>query len=246
MDRFGRSPRSAVLLGIVVLLLDAGAVEATFPDAHNPPPSGWAGPVFKLSQSYPATLPALEPASKRKWTQFDFRTASEAPQYLKAVLDYCLEGNTANNFADVSQNSVRKWYHAPWLHSGPSGREFIHGMTKERPSQPSELGAAQTNAHDNWAVGFYNARGGYTIGQVWKDAAHPDPRKAVFPSNTVTCKLLFTTAPVTEVPFLDGSLEWEGDINRATGTGPRPKLHLLQVDVAGAGSDARRSVNGGT
>jgi hypothetical protein len=40
---------------------------------------------------------------------------------LQAVLDYCLEGNTANNFADVSTNSLRKWYHAPWLHSTASG-----------------------------------------------------------------------------------------------------------------------------
>jgi hypothetical protein len=73
-------------------------VEAAFPDAHDPPPPGWTGPVFKLSQNYPATRPNLEPVGKRKWTQ----------------LDYCLEGNTANNFADISQNTIRKWYHAPW------------------------------------------------------------------------------------------------------------------------------------
>jgi hypothetical protein len=190
------------------------------------------GPVFKLSQAYPATLPSLEPLNRRKWTQFDFKNPTDAPKYLQAVLDYCLEGNAANNFADVSTNTVRKWYHAPWLHSTNSGREFIHGLTKERPSRVGELGPAQTAQHDNWAIGFYNARGGYTIGQVWKDPAHPDPRKATFPSHTVTCKLLFTTTPVTEAPFLDGTLEWEGDINRAAGTGPRPKLRLLQLDVA--------------
>jgi hypothetical protein len=78
-----------------------------------------------LSQSYPATRPALEPLNKRKWTQFNFKNPMEAPQYLQAVLDYCLEGNTANNFADVSQNPVRTWYHAPWLHSTLRGREFI-------------------------------------------------------------------------------------------------------------------------
>jgi hypothetical protein len=143
-----------------------------------------------------------------------------------------MEGNTADGFADVSANAVRKWYHAPWLHSTASGREFIHGMTKERPSAIGELGPAQTAAHDNWAVGFYNARGGYTIGRVWTDPAHPDPRAAAFPSHTVTCKLLFTTAPLTEVPFLEGSLEWEGDINRQAGNGPRPKLRLLQLDIA--------------
>jgi hypothetical protein len=67
---------------------------------------------------------------------------------------------------------------------------------------------------------------------VWKDPAHPNPRKAVFPSHTVSCKLLFTTTPLTEAPFLAGSLEWEADINRATGIGPRPKVRLLEVDLA--------------
>ena len=219
------------LLSIMPLAL-VSVLQAAFPDAQNPPPPGWTGPVFKLSQAYPAKRPALEPISKRTWTKFDFKDPADAPKYMQAVLDYCMAGNTANNFADVSTNSIRKWYHAPWLDTTPSGREFIHGMTKERPSRVGELGAAQTAQHDNWAVGFYNPRGGYTIGQVWKDAAHPDPRKAIFSSHTVTCKLLFTTTPLAEAPFLEGSLEWEGDINRASSNGPRPKLHLLQLDVA--------------
>lgn len=216
----------------IAAALCAVAVQAAFPDAHNPPPTGWTGPVFKLSQAYPTVLPAAEPASQRKWTQFDFTKPADAPKYLQAVLDYCLAGNTVNTFADVSANTVRKWYHAPWLDSGNSGREFIRGMTKERPSRVGELGAAQTAQHDNWAVGFYNAAGGFTIGQVWQDPKHPDPRKATFPADTVTCKLLFTTTPLAEAPFLAGTLEWEGDINRSTGTGARPKVRLLQLDVA--------------
>lgn len=230
-----RARGPVVLRGIAVITVAATAsagLSAAFPDAHDMPPAGWTGPVFKLSQSYPATLPPLEPLSQRPWTQFDFTKPADAPKYLQAVLNYCLEGNTANSFADVSANTIRKWYHAPWLHTTNSGREFIHGMTKERPSRIGELGPAQTNPHDNWAVGFYNARGGFTIGEVWKDAAHPDPRKANFPSHTVSCKLLFTTAPLSEAPFLDGSFEWEGDISRSSGTAPRPKLRLLQLDVA--------------
>jgi hypothetical protein len=217
---------------IIGLLVVAGAAQAQFPDARDPPPPGWTGPVFKLSQAYPATLPALEPLSKRKWRQFDFKKPAEAPKYLQAVLDYCLEGNTPANFNEVGQNPVRKWYHAPWLHTTASGREFIHGMTRERPSRVPELGPAQTAEFANWAVGFYNARGAYTIGQVWKDPAHPDSRKAKFPSNVVTCKLLFTTAPLSQAPYLEGSLEWQGDINRSSGTGTRPTLRLLQLDVA--------------
>ena len=217
----------AVLLGIA-----APCSWSAFPDAFNAPPPGWTGPVFKLSQAYPATKPALELVSQRKWAAFDFKKPADAPKYLQAVLDYCLAGNTANNFADVGANPVRKWYHAPWLHNTNAGREFMHGLTGERRSKALELGPAQTQEWDNWAVGFYSARGGYTIGQVWKDPTRPDPRKAIFPSHTVTCKFLFTTAPVTQAPFLEGSLEFQADINRATGTGPRPTVRLLQVDVA--------------
>lgn len=224
--------REHVVTAAIIVGLGSVVLSAAFPNAQNPPPAGWTGPVFKLSQDYPATLPALEPIAQRPWTQLDFTKPADAPKYLQAVLNYCLEGNTANNFADVGANAVRKWYHAPWLHTTSSGREFIHGMTKERPSRAGELGPAQTNPHDNWAVGFYNARGAFTIGQVWKDPAHPDPRLANFPSDMVSCKLLFTTTPVSEAPFLDGSFEWEGDINRSSGTGPRPKVRLLQLDVA--------------
>jgi len=219
-------------LAMVATFCFAGVAHAQFPNAHDQPPAGWTGPVFTLSQAYPGSLPNLEPLAKRKWRQFNFKDPAQAPQYMQAVLDYCMEGNTPDNFNAVGQNPVRKWYHAPWLHSTASGREFIHGMTRERPSRVGELGPAQTQEFANWAVGFYNARGAYTIRQVWKDPAHPDPSKGKFPSNTVTCKLIFTTAPVSQVPYLEGSLEWEGDINRASGTGPRPKLRLLQLDVA--------------
>ena len=206
---------------------------AAFKDAHDPAPPGWTGKVFKLSQNYPATRPA---AGVHPWTAFKFKIPAQAPQYMQAVLDYCLAGNTSanmeDNFSDVGNNPVRKWYHAPWLDSGNKGREFIHGMTSERTSQIGELGPLQTHPHENWAVGFYNPRGGYTIGQVWKDPAHPDPRKAKFPLNTVACKFLFSTAPLAEAPFLEGSLTWQGDINRASGTADRPLLRLLQLDIA--------------
>jgi hypothetical protein len=218
---------------IVTLLAIAAsaplAAFAAFPDARDPPPAGWTGPVFKLSQAYPQTLPGI---SNPPWQQFDFTQPSQAAGYMNAVLNYCMQGNTANNFADVSKNTVRKWYHAPWLHTGAAGREFIHGMTRERPSRVGELGPLQTSQHDNWAVGFYNSRGGYVLGRVWRDEQNPDPTKAKFPLHTVSCKLIFTTTPLAEAPFLEGSLEWEADINRSSGTGPRPKLRLLQLDIA--------------
>jgi hypothetical protein len=205
----------------------AGAATGRFPDARDPPPNGWKGPVFHLSQDYPATRPA---AGAEPWLKFDFRTQSV--QYLRAVLAYALEGNTDIDFRG-QDNPVRTWYHAPWLDADQAtGREFIHGMTRERFSPPRDLAPTQTRTVQNWAVGMYNPRGGYVLGQVWKNPNDPDPRKAKFPEGTVAFKLLFTAATVAQVPYLKNSLEWQADINRSRGTGRRPTLRLLQIDVA--------------
>ena len=229
---------SQIILRIVTSAISLNVslpASAAFKDAANSGPSNWTGPKFKLSQAYPTTKPAPEVAAKQPWRGFDFKNPAQAPKYMQAVLNYCLEGNINpiapnDSFADVSSNAVRKWYHAPWLDTTASGREFIHGLTKERPSKmgpPPELGALQTTQHDNWAVGFYNPPGGYTIGQVWKDPLHPDPRKAIFPSQTVTCKFIFTATPIDEAPYLDGALEWQADVNHSDSAGARPLVHLL-------------------
>jgi len=43
--------RSALM--VVGMLVVSAVACAAFPDAHDPPPAGWTGPVFKLSQAYP-------------------------------------------------------------------------------------------------------------------------------------------------------------------------------------------------
>lgn len=215
-----------IIIAVVVSCVGTGMAWAQFPDAHNPPPQGWSGPVFRLSQQYPQSLPA---AGSQPWKQISFKT--QPNEYLRAVLNYALEGNKEIDF--VSQNNpVRVWYHAPWMHASDAGREFIHGLTRERPSRPQELHPDQSGTWQNWAVSVYNPRGGFTIGRVWKNPNSPDPSVAKFPIGTVAVKLIFTEAPVSQVPYLAGSVEWEADINRAKNANPRPTLRLLQVDVA--------------
>jgi hypothetical protein len=200
---------------------------ANFPDARDLPPPGWTGPVFHLSQNYPTTMPDLGEAP---WLNFDFRT--QPVQYFDAALGYALDGNTAIDFRG-QDNPVRQWYHAPWLHANPrSGREFIHGLTSERDSRPGELAPTQTQVAHNWAVSMYNPRGGFVLGDVWKNRDAPDPTKARFPEGTVAFKLIFTTASLSQVPLLKGSLEWQADIDRAKDSGPRPTVRLLQIDLA--------------
>lgn len=66
----------------------------------------------------------------------------------------------------AQKNTVRAWYHAPWMHTGQNARDFVRGLTNERQSQPYELSSTQDKRYKNAAIGFYNDLGGYTIGQV--------------------------------------------------------------------------------
>ena len=82
------------------------------------------------------------PSLEQPWKAIDFRQQPAA--YMQAVIDYCYEGNLEVEFRG-QDNATRKWYHAPWLHPGPNGREFTHGLTGERLSRTRELAATQSS-----------------------------------------------------------------------------------------------------
>ena len=211
---------------------------AAFPDYGYQPPADWTGATFSLSQAYPATEPS---AGVLPWASINPKTEPE--KYMKAVIDYSFDGNIEHEFV-VQQNSLRRGYHAPWMHWGPGGREFVHGLTRERVSKPFELAATQTTAQRNYAVGFYNDLGGYALGQVWKDPDHPDIAAADFPEGSVSFKLLFTTTPESQAAWLAGSPSWVADIDRdATAAAVNAnKVRLLQIDIA---VKDKRSLKGG-
>jgi len=159
------------------------------------------------------------------WLQIDPK--SNPQEYMAAVKAYILEGNVEVDW-DVGNNAVRTWYHAPWLHFGDRGREPIHGLTQEKTAEPLELHAQQSDQAFNWAVNFFNAPGGYTIGKVWKDQSKPDTESVRFPVGTLTAKMLFSSATVDQVPYVDGSKVWMAQINRQ---GSEPvEMRLLQLD----------------
>jgi len=212
-------------------IFGSSVVAGSFPDSGVPLPPGWSGPVFHLSQTYPQQIPA----DTYPWLQFDPTTQPD--EYMFSVLKYCLEGNVETDWS-LQANNKRGWYHAPWMHWGAHGREPIHGLTFERMSQPGELAPQQTAVLQNWAVGMYNAPGGYTLGQVWVDPLKPNTAAAAFPPNTVSIKLLFTEGTPNQVPYLAGSKAWPAyvfvnPLNTAPGAARVVKtLYLLQVDVA--------------
>ncbi|MBI2512065.1 MAG: hypothetical protein HYV96_08800 [Opitutae bacterium] len=255
-------------LGLAVLLAAGilsrlAAAEATTP-APNPStdpfpdfgfmvsPEGYTGPVFQLSQDYPKDLPAKSdvPAFFAKLPAAPFSPDFEAwRDYMMAVRDYCFEGNTSADPAkfatdwQVQNNPVRKWYHIPWQHYGASGREGVHGLTREAPVANMQLSLAQGvpapgDNYQTYAVGFFNSFGGYTIGKVWADHMNPDlswtTKPHGFPEGTVICKLLFVDVPASEVPFLVNPVQWTGYIQETFGNTARSlrTVSLIQMDIA--------------
>lgn len=191
-------------------------------------PSTWKGKKFELSKQYPTSV-ADEP---QPWKKIDFK--KQPLEYINAVKKYVLEGNLESDWV-FKNNKVRKWYHAPAMIWGQNGREFINGLTRERSSRPGELHPNQTSSCQNWAVGFYNPKGGQTIGKIFANPNAPNAALATFPEGTVTAKLLFSNASIAEVPYMKNAFEWQANIHTAQrGTNDRSPatVRLLQVDIA--------------
>lgn len=215
-----------------------------FPDycALFPVPEG-TQETFELSQDYPESYDTNE---AKPWEKIDFTKNYDA--YLKTVLAYCMEGNVEVDFK-VQNNPVRKWYSAPWMHDDGSrpnnpdttknrqntGRECLHGLTREITIKKGTLGKRQVTNFQTYAIAFYNEPGGYTLGKVWKQKDKPDMMQSTFPEGTVSFKLLFTEADTLQVPYLANSKKWTANIfipydayKERTNTAVR----LLQLDIA--------------
>jgi hypothetical protein len=210
-----------------------------FPDfGFMPPASQYEGRVFKLSQDYPEKVP--DPAQAPVICTKDFEEIKKNwKKYLLDIRDYCFKGNVLDGDVEddwrVENNLENRWFHMPWQHYGPKGREGIHGLTKEAPVQARQLAWSQTYSEgQTYAVGFYNEYGGYTIGQVWKDHKRPDLKmKIEFPVGTIVCKVLFVDVPPDQVPSLIHPLQWQGYITKNFQSVDRSirDLSLIQMDI---------------
>jgi len=199
----------------------------TFPDfimqSNRLPPAGQ--PFFVLSQNYPATAPTGD----APWLAIDFKNGTAgANAYLKALRDYAFDGMIAADFRPEN-NAVRQWFHMPLMNYDNGRREPIHGLTAERPIKGPELGLKKGVTISNYAVGFYNAAGGVTIGNVWKTGS-ADVTKSNFAPGTMTFKILFSDAKPTD--FQKGDLmAGAPQFTIQTTSGPKT-VRLLQMDVS--------------
>lgn len=127
-----------------------------FRNAVEDPPAGWDGPVFELSDDYPADLPGPCPDDVCPWLALDVDfgadLAADPPtwsdpiwnEYMQSVLAYVSEGQDpqlAHETGFLSEvNGETRWYHVPWMAYDPTaGREFIHGTTNERTAHLSDF-----------------------------------------------------------------------------------------------------------
>lgn len=233
-------------------------------------------PVFRLPQDYASISEDFSEtctAEDCSWLKFDFKTKPH--QYMQEVLKYIYRGNLENDWTDP-----QGWFGAPYMHLDtvaaapngdkffePVGREFMRGLTMERVTCDDEINGKTTkpqcsypdiynlppNYHYNWAISYYDARGGKYIGKVWQEIIKEKPNleklKEGFPEGTVSVKFLFTQASVKVAPYLENSVEWQTDtLRRIKKDGEYtaekclennlpsekcfPKLRLLQIDIA--------------
>ncbi|MBW8832573.1 MAG: hypothetical protein JF606_24875 [Burkholderiales bacterium] len=173
--------------------------ELAFKSHVDQPPPGWTGPVFKLSDQYPATSPGCpSPWLKRKVDFKNARWDKAWEAYIQDIVDYVKEGQEVDLPNETGWRTAvagsTRWFHVPWMaFDGQRGREFVHGLTNElstsesvfRPGRGSGThvlpGVKAVNGVDplfeTWSIGFYNPCGGASIGQQWPKSGDPDTYK---------------------------------------------------------------------
>lgn len=216
-------------------------------------PDGYDGPWFQPNLLEQAATGV--PGGSRPWRQFDPRDSDdERLAYALALRNYAfgsavVRSLTPNLSADsqyfdpdggsvpASQRN-QKWYPAPRMFYGsteaPGTREAAHGMTLERTVRVGELGG-NTRAFQNYAVAYYDARGGRIFQRLWNvnEPGVDTPRldRMRFANHSFVYKLLFSAAPANAFPedILDGALAL--DIVPARDDDP-VRVRLMQIDIA--------------
>jgi hypothetical protein len=204
-----------------------------FPDFIDRVDENHSGRRFRLRQDYPTKLP---PNELLPWLAHDFKTAAGADAYMMAVRAYIYEGMREADWW-LEDNKLRNWYHVPWMTTGRHPREFLRGLTDERPLTGPELGIKPGVTVQNWAVGFYNSIGAFAIGRIWNDPNNPNPAAGQVPEGTVVAKVLFTAARPQDFSGADpvaGAPTWRANIfNRQLASGKEIlSVRLMQMDIA--------------
>ena len=215
-------------------------------------PAAYAGPWFRPNLIEQAASGV--PGGSRPWSAFDPRDADERLAYALALRNYALSSSVVKSltpqltsdqdYRDPAGGTVstaqrnQKWYPAPRMFYGrtnvPGTREAAQGMTLERTVRVGELGG-NTIAFQNYAVAYYDARGGRVFQRLWKTSTpgvdQPKLSGMKFTEGSFVFKLLYSAATPAAFPqdLLAGSLQL--DVLPNAGGTPVP-VRLMQIDIA--------------
>lgn len=212
----------------------------------GPLPAGM--PQFALRADYNRRF--FSETKDRPWKNLDISTPKKGETFAILMLDYFMEGmanqNTRNPDQNLiaSANSSRYWCHMPWMNVGPSGREAIHGMTRERSLGSNNI-YSDASSGTNWGVAYYNGRGCEALDGVFGNKASPKRTldltrnitnpvtrtKGYFPDGTVAVKVLFTTAQFRSI---NGAFTWNANVSAQEGSNTRSiqPVRMIQIDIA--------------
>jgi hypothetical protein len=186
---------------------------------------------FQIHYDFPQVMPDN---TKLPWLAID--PDKDPAGYMNAILAYVTKVNARPDIDwRIEDNKEEHWCDAPWFFML---REPLHGMTSERWSRPLELHALQKDWQQTFAVGIYNDVACYGFGQIWGDPTFPKTKGFAFADGALGMKMLFTSAPASQVPFLAGSKEWQVAAGK---DGSIMTMRLLQMDIS---VKDKRSPNG--
>lgn len=176
------------------------------------------------------------------WKGLNLRDKKQALRAALLLQKYFYENMANQNSTNPDQNFIaannksRYWCHVPWLNVGPSGREGVHGLTKEldmKPSSKISVYSAATPGTD-WGVAYFNAPGCETLGDVFGNtaapAATPNWERTQFRDGTVSVKILFTTA---DFPAIKDAYSWTANVSDVGQTERSlKKVRHVQMDIS--------------
>jgi hypothetical protein len=215
-------------------------------------PNNYAGPWFRPNLLEQAATGV--PSGSRPWSAFDPRDPDERLGYALALRNYALSSAVVrgltpqltadSHYRDPAGGTVtaaqrdQKWYPAPRMFYGrtdaPGTREAAYGMTLERTVGAGELGG-NTEDFRNYAVAYYDARGGRVFQRLWKTSTpgvdQPKLSGMKFSEGSFVFKLLYSAARPSDFPqdLLAQALQVNILPNADAAAVP---VRLMQIDIA--------------
>ncbi len=199
---------------------------------------------FKTNMSIDGMIPEKD----QPWHGMDVGTAAGAEKFALTVQQYFYQDmlNPADPEKNFDSTNSKKWCNMPWLQPGPSGRDYVHGLTKEHDLStsaiyPSANGSEITLGSD-WGVAYFNTTACQGIKEIFGTRENPKQDElnfggVKFPMGSMAVKILFSTAvynPKTKTnPWFQGAFQWLANVSLSKQTERQVrKVSHIQMDIA--------------